>query len=67
MGLICGLDPGSLTLLATSLAAPCLALQEITLGDGPDTRLLKLTGRLYYVRDAYAALDTAGDTTDTHG
>lgn len=39
------------------------SLQDINLGEGPDTRLLKLTGQPYTARDAYAALDSA----DIHG
>jgi hypothetical protein len=42
-------------------------LQGINLGDGTDTRLLKLNGKPYTARDAYAALDTSGDPTDPHG
>ena len=42
-------------------------LQEMNIGDGPDLRLLKLTGHTYSARDAYAALDSSGDHTDTHG
>ncbi|XP_066383218.1 uncharacterized protein [Miscanthus floridulus] len=42
-------------------------LQEMNIGDGPDLRLLKLTGHTYTARDAYAALDSSGDHTDTHG
>jgi hypothetical protein len=42
-------------------------LQGFNLSDSPDVRLLKLTGWPYKTRDAYAALDSAGDSTDTHG
>jgi hypothetical protein len=42
-------------------------LQEINLGDGPDTRLLKLNGKPYSARGAYVALDTSGDSTYHHG
>jgi hypothetical protein len=42
-------------------------LQDITLDDNHDVRLLKLTGRPYTTRDAYAALDSAGDANDIHG
>jgi hypothetical protein len=43
------------------------SLQDIHLDDGPDVRLLKLTGRPYTTRDAYAALDTSGDANDING
>jgi hypothetical protein len=43
------------------------SLQEITLTDGHDVRLLKLTDRAYTTRDAYAALDCGGDADDYHG
>lgn len=43
------------------------SLLGITLGDGLDTRLLKLTGKPYTTRDAYIALDSTGDSSDMHG
>lgn len=42
-------------------------LQGFNLSDSPDVRLLKLTGWPYKTRDAYAALDSTGDSIDTHG
>jgi len=44
-----------------------ICLQGINLGSGADTRLLKLNGKPYSTRDAYTALDTAGDNSDNHG
>ncbi|CAD6247378.1 unnamed protein product [Miscanthus lutarioriparius] len=41
--------------------------QEYNLRDGTDSRLLKLTGKPYTARDAYAALDCTHDSPDVHG
>jgi hypothetical protein len=44
-----------------------LLLQDIHLDGQHDTRLLKLTGKPFRTKDAYAALDSAGDSNDAHG
>jgi hypothetical protein len=49
------------------LASLLSTLQEVHLGEGDDVRVLKLTGRPYTARNAYAALDNSGDSTDMHG
>lgn len=52
---------------SSQLGSLLQCLQGITLGDGADTRLVKLTGKPYSPRAAYAALDNAGDVDDRHG
>lgn len=42
-------------------------LQDFTLREGNDKRMLKLTGRPYTSRDAYRSLDNDHGATDPHG
>jgi hypothetical protein len=42
-------------------------LQGMQLEEGHDVRLMKTTKRPYTTRDAYAALDLAGESSDIHG
>lgn len=43
---------------SSQLACLLLCLQQITLDEAPDQRLMKLTGKRYTSRDAYQALDS---------
>ena len=52
---------------SAQLANLLSSLQEISLREGPDIRLMKLTGKSYTSKDAYAALDRTQGTPDTHG
>jgi hypothetical protein len=52
---------------SAQLAALLSCLQELTLRDGADVRMLKTTGKPYTTRDAYAALDQRRETSDPHG
>jgi hypothetical protein len=52
---------------SSQLASLLLCLQEITLDDAPDQRLMKLTGKQYTSRDAYYALDCNQEPRDVHG
>ena len=65
--LICVFRPRLTSAASQQLDSLLFALQEISLGDGPDDRLLKLTNRPYSVRDTYTALDSSRDVRDVHG
>jgi hypothetical protein len=52
---------------SAQLASLLLCLQEIVLGNDPDQRLMKLTGKRYTSRDAYAALDCSQGPPYVHG
>jgi hypothetical protein len=61
------LRPRLTTAASNQLCSLLSCLQDIRLTDGEDTRVLHTTGKPYTSRDAYAALDKAGDDNGLHG
>jgi len=61
------LRPSLTSAASDELCSLLSCLQGLTLTDRDDARLLKLTGKPFTTRDAYAALDSAGDAADAHG